>query len=76
MGMGATVAREAQMGEDLTGQVAIVTGSGRGIGRAIAQALAAAGAAVTVTARAADQVAETVSLIKQAGGAPSVSSLT
>ena len=55
------------MGE-LDGQVAIVTGSGRGIGRAIAQALASAGAAVTVTARSADQVAETVSLIEQASG--------
>ena len=55
------------MGE-LDGRVAIVTGGGRGIGRAIAQALAAAGAAVGVTARSADQVAETVSLIEQAGG--------
>jgi NAD(P)-dependent dehydrogenase (short-subunit alcohol dehydrogenase family) len=52
---------------ELDGQVAIVTGSGRGIGRAIAQALAAAGAAVTVTARSADQVADTVFLVEQAG---------
>lgn len=34
----------------LTGEVAIVTGGGRGIGRAIALALAAAGAQVTITA--------------------------
>ena len=38
-------------GIDLGGQVAIVTGAGRGIGRAIAQALANAGAEVVVVAR-------------------------
>jgi NAD(P)-dependent dehydrogenase (short-subunit alcohol dehydrogenase family) len=53
---------------ELVGQVAIVTGSGRGIGRAIARALAAAGAAVTVTARSADQVATTVAAIDAQGG--------
>jgi NAD(P)-dependent dehydrogenase (short-subunit alcohol dehydrogenase family) len=54
--------------DDLTGQVALVTGGGRGIGRAIAQALAAAGAAVAVTARSTDQVADTAAVIAQAGG--------
>jgi 3-oxoacyl-[acyl-carrier protein] reductase len=55
----------------LTGQVAIVTGGGRGIGRAIALALARQGAAVTVTARSGDQLAETVALLTAAGGVPS-----
>ena len=36
---------------DLTGQVALITGSSRGIGKAIALAMAAAGAAVVVTSR-------------------------
>src|SRR5215470_5527648 len=58
----------SSMQQALTGQVAIVTGSGRGIGRAIAQALAQQGAAVTVTARSGEQLAETVALITAAGG--------
>jgi len=53
---------------DLNGQVAIVTGGGRGIGRAMAQALARAGAAVAVVARTAEQLAETAALIEEAGG--------
>ncbi len=55
------------MGE-LSGQVALITGGGRGIGRAIALAFAAAGAQVAITARSTDQLAETVALIHDAGG--------
>lgn len=52
----------------LDGQVAVVTGSGRGFGRAIALELAGEGAAVVVTARSQDEIDETVELIRAAGG--------
>jgi NAD(P)-dependent dehydrogenase (short-subunit alcohol dehydrogenase family) len=53
---------------ELTGQVAIITGGGRGLGQAIAQTLAEAGATVVVAARSAGQLQETVALIEQQGG--------
>jgi NAD(P)-dependent dehydrogenase (short-subunit alcohol dehydrogenase family) len=52
----------------LAGQVAIVTGAGRGFGRAIATRLAAEGAAVALTARSGGQLADAVAEIEAAGG--------
>jgi 3-hydroxybutyrate dehydrogenase len=52
----------------LKNQVALITGSGRGIGRAIAQLFAKEGAAVFLTARTEGELAQTAAEISRNGG--------
>jgi NADP-dependent 3-hydroxy acid dehydrogenase YdfG len=52
----------------LDGQVAIVTGAGRGIGRAVARALAAEGASVVLASRTRADLAQVAEEISAAGG--------
>ena len=53
----------------LLGQVAVVTGAGRGIGHAVATALAREGATVVLAARTRQQLAATAAEIRETGGA-------
>jgi 3-oxoacyl-[acyl-carrier protein] reductase len=53
---------------DLSGQVALVTGAGRGIGRAIAVGYGAAGASVVLAARTEGQIRQASEEIEAAGG--------
>src|SRR5258705_7840996 len=53
---------------DLSGQVAVITGSSKGIGRAAAEIMASLGAKVVVSSRKADACEAVATGIKQAGG--------
>ena len=53
---------------DLSGQVAVITGSSRGIGRSIAEHMAALGAKVVISSRKAEPCEEVASAIRKAGG--------
>ena len=53
---------------DLTGQVAVITGSSRGIGRSIAETMAQMGAKVVISSRKAEACEEAAAGIRKAGG--------
>ena len=62
---------DTQRGEglfDLSGRVAVITGSSRGIGRAIAEAMATAGARVVISSRKAEACDEVVTAINARHG--------
>ena len=55
---------------DLTGKVAVITGSSRGIGRSSAELLAKLGAKVVISSRNADVCESVANGIRQAGATP------
>jgi len=58
--------REGMAGKKLQGQVAIITGAGRGIGAAAARRLAAAGAQVVLVARSEEEVEAVAAQLRKA----------
>lgn len=61
------ISADKHIREGLAGQVAVVTGGGRGIGRAIGVALAESGVRTAVIARSERELSETVASIKENG---------
>ena len=57
---------------DLSGQVAVITGSSKGIGRSIAEIMAQMGAKVVISSRKADACEEVAAGIRKAGGEATV----
>lgn len=75
MSMQSNVAHRRPSRFDLSGKVAVVTGSSRGIGKAIAMALADAGASVVISSRklpACETVAQAINALHGAGRALAV----
>jgi len=58
----------AQTGQELNGQVAVVTGGGRGIGAGLSASLAAMGSTVVLCGRTREPLEATATAIRQAGG--------
>ncbi len=56
---------------DLTGQVAVITGSSKGIGRAAAEIMASLGAKVVISSRKAEACEAVASAIKKKAARPS-----
>src|SRR5580658_10955481 len=71
----ATISKRGFLIMELTGQLAVVTGAGRGIGEAIGKRLAAIGATVVLAARDVAQLERVQREITASGGASEIALL-